>query len=145
MTASVSPGVATTGTWTPRPSARRTTPSRSGSPPRLEALVRTSHYAQLSAILVEARTAIAATVDGVAARVLHEVNLPAGTDVNSPAPASRTASGSGGDSGGFWRAGRGCGRPGGSTGPQRVGGFRGEQHGVPPQFWLKALRTAKSA
>jgi hypothetical protein len=28
---------------------------------------------------------------------------------------------------------------------QRVGGFRGEQHGVPPQFWLKALRTAKPA
>jgi phage host-nuclease inhibitor protein Gam len=50
--------------------------------PRLEAFVRTSHYAQLSAILVEARTAVAATVDGVAARVLHAVNLPAGTDVN---------------------------------------------------------------
>jgi hypothetical protein len=39
--------------------------------PRLEAFVRTSHYAQHSAILVEARTAIAATVDGVPARVLH--------------------------------------------------------------------------
>ena len=89
--------------------------------PRLEAFVRTSHYAQLSAILVEARTAIAATVDGVAARVLHEVNLPAGTDVNSPAPASRTGSGSGGESGGFWRAGRGCGLPGGSTGPPAGG------------------------
>ena len=49
--------------------------------PRLEAFVRTGHYAELSAILAKARATVAATLDGVAARVLHGVNLPAATDV----------------------------------------------------------------
>jgi hypothetical protein len=49
--------------------------------PPLEAFVRTGRYAELSAILAKARATGAATLDGVAARVLHTVNLPAGTDV----------------------------------------------------------------
>lgn len=49
--------------------------------PRLEAFVRTGHYAELGAIVAKARATLAATRNGVAARVLHTVNLPAGTDV----------------------------------------------------------------
>ena len=41
--------------------------------------MRTSHYAQLSAILVEARTAVAATVDGVAARARMRSTCPPAT------------------------------------------------------------------
>ena len=49
--------------------------------PRLEAFVRKGYYAELSAILAKARATVAATLDGVAARALRTVNLPAGTDV----------------------------------------------------------------
>ena len=68
-------------TWAPRTSGRRTTLSRTRLAPRLESFVRTSTYAELSAILVKARATVAATLDGVTARVLHTVNLPAGTDL----------------------------------------------------------------
>ena len=50
--------------------------------PQAEALVHTGQFAQVTAALFGVRRAVANGVNGVAARVWHLVNLPAGTDVN---------------------------------------------------------------
>ena len=49
--------------------------------PRIEALVRTRQFAQASAWIVQARAAAGGRLDAVNARLLHAVNLPAGTDI----------------------------------------------------------------
>jgi len=49
--------------------------------PRLEALVRTAGFAQASALVADIRSSVGTSVDSWIARVLHAVNLPAGTDV----------------------------------------------------------------
>jgi hypothetical protein len=50
--------------------------------PHAEALVRTGQFAQVTAALFGVRRAVGNGVNGVAARVWHLVNLPAGTDVH---------------------------------------------------------------
>ena len=49
--------------------------------PRIEALVRTRQFAQASAWIAQARAAASGRLDAVNARLLHAVNLPAGTDI----------------------------------------------------------------
>jgi hypothetical protein len=49
--------------------------------PRLEALTRGTGFAQVSAFIAETRSAVGARTDAWNARVLHSVNLPAGTDI----------------------------------------------------------------
>ena len=49
--------------------------------PRIEALVRTRQFAQASAWIAQARAAAGGRLDAVNARLLHAVNLPAGTDI----------------------------------------------------------------
>jgi hypothetical protein len=50
--------------------------------PHAEALVHTGQFAQVTAALFGVRRAVGNGVNGVAARVWHLVNLPAGTDVD---------------------------------------------------------------
>jgi hypothetical protein len=50
--------------------------------PRLEALVRTQQYAQVTALLAGARSSAGAQGGSVAACLLHVCNLPAGTDIS---------------------------------------------------------------
>lgn len=50
--------------------------------PRLEALVRTQQYAQVTALLAGARSSISAQVSSMAACLLHAYNLPASTDIS---------------------------------------------------------------
>jgi phage host-nuclease inhibitor protein Gam len=50
--------------------------------PRLEALVRTQQYAQVTALLAGARSSAGAQVGSVAACLLHAYNLPASTDIS---------------------------------------------------------------
>jgi hypothetical protein len=49
--------------------------------PRAEALVRSGKFATVTAAISGARRAVGNGVNGVAARVWHLVNLPAGTDL----------------------------------------------------------------
>ena len=49
--------------------------------PRAEALVRSDQFATVTAAVSGVRRAVSDGVNGVAARVWHLVNLPAGTDV----------------------------------------------------------------
>ncbi len=49
--------------------------------PRLDALVRSSRYVQLTAAFVGTRATTTGTIGELTARLLHAVNLPAGTDV----------------------------------------------------------------
>ena len=49
--------------------------------PRAEALVRTSQFADASALIARARRMVHDQVNGISARLWHLVNLPAGTDV----------------------------------------------------------------
>ena len=50
--------------------------------PRLEALVRTKQYAEVTALLAGARSSAGAQVGTVAACLLHACNLPASTDIS---------------------------------------------------------------
>lgn len=50
--------------------------------PRLEALVRTQQYAQVTALLAGARSSAGAQAGSVAACLLHACNLPASTDIS---------------------------------------------------------------
>jgi TolA-binding protein len=49
--------------------------------PRLESVVRTDQFAQATALGLRAQAALTRQANGVAAKVWHLVNLPAGTDV----------------------------------------------------------------
>jgi hypothetical protein len=49
--------------------------------PRLESVVRTDQFAQATALGLKAQAALARQANGVAAKLWHLVNLPAGTDV----------------------------------------------------------------
>lgn len=49
--------------------------------PRAEALVRSGQFAMVTAAISGVRRAVGDGVNGVAARVWHLVNLPAGTDL----------------------------------------------------------------
>jgi hypothetical protein len=49
--------------------------------PRVEALVHTNQFAHTTAIIARARRLVGSQVNGVAARLWHLINLPAGTDV----------------------------------------------------------------
>ena len=49
--------------------------------PRLDALVRSSRYVGLSATLAGTRATTTGSIGDLTARLLHAVNLPAGTDV----------------------------------------------------------------
>ncbi|MFZ2178597.1 MAG: hypothetical protein WAW17_32135 [Rhodococcus sp. (in: high G+C Gram-positive bacteria)] len=49
--------------------------------PRAEALVDTDQFATVAAVIFGLRRAVGDGVNGVAARVWHLVNLPAGTDL----------------------------------------------------------------
>ena len=50
--------------------------------PRAEALVRSDEYATVVGVISGVRRAVGQGLSGVAARVWHLVNLPAGTDVH---------------------------------------------------------------
>jgi len=50
--------------------------------PRLEALVRTKEYAEVTALLAGARSSAAAQAGRAATCLLHACNLPAGTDIS---------------------------------------------------------------
>ena len=50
--------------------------------PRAEALVHSGQFATVSAAIFGLRRAVGGGVNGVASRVWHLVNLPAGTDVH---------------------------------------------------------------
>jgi hypothetical protein len=50
--------------------------------PRLEALVRTRQYAQVTALLAGARSSAGDQAGRVSACLLHACNLPAGTDIS---------------------------------------------------------------
>lgn len=49
--------------------------------PRVEALVHSDEFAQMTAVVARARRLAGRRVSGVTARVWHLMNLPAGTDV----------------------------------------------------------------
>jgi hypothetical protein len=49
--------------------------------PRLQELVSTPTFSQVVAVAATLRSTVGRTVDGVNARVLHTLNLPAGTDI----------------------------------------------------------------
>ena len=49
--------------------------------PRVEALVHTDEFARMAAVVARARRQVGNRANAIAARVLHLMNLPAGTDV----------------------------------------------------------------
>ncbi|MDT7560123.1 MAG: hypothetical protein QOF38_333 [Pseudonocardiales bacterium] len=49
--------------------------------PRLESVVRTDQFAQATALGIKAQAALTRQANGIAAKLWHLVNLPAGTDV----------------------------------------------------------------
>jgi hypothetical protein len=49
--------------------------------PRVEALVHTGEFAHTTAAIARARRLVLDRVNGIAARLWHLINLPAGTDV----------------------------------------------------------------
>ncbi|CAM3705030.1 hypothetical protein [Smaragdicoccus niigatensis] len=49
--------------------------------PRLQDVLANPSFTQVAAVISEAQTAVGHAIDGVNARILHALNLPAGTDV----------------------------------------------------------------
>jgi hypothetical protein len=49
--------------------------------PRLQEVMANPSFSQVAAVITEAQTAVGHAIDGVNARILHALNLPAGTDV----------------------------------------------------------------
>lgn len=49
--------------------------------PRVDALVHTVEFADLTAVIARVRRLVGSQVNGVSARLWHVMNLPAGTDV----------------------------------------------------------------
>jgi hypothetical protein len=49
--------------------------------PQLESLLRTQQFSHTTAVMARARRVVADQANGVAARLWHLLNLPAGTDI----------------------------------------------------------------